>query len=185
MNFGIWSNGWRPHTSPQRAYEEDLNEIVLADELGMRDAWISEHHGEPLSVGKVDVLPAPDLLMCKAAALTTHIRFGAAVNNQDHMMHPVDTAQQTATAAHIIGNGRYIFGSDPVSPNPLFSEERGLSNDLRKERTVEALELILKCWTEDQPFDWDGRFWKGHQITVLQNPRATCQSRRRRFHQTR
>lgn len=171
MNFGIWSNGWRPHTSPQRAYEEDLNEIILADELGMRDAWVSEHHAEPVYVGKVDVLPAPDLLMCKAAALTKRIRFGAAVK-VIHLMHPVDSALQAATAAHVIGDGRYIFGFGSGFPNPLFSEERGMSDELRRERTAEALELILKCWTQEEPFDWDGRFWSGRNITVLPKPPA-------------
>ena len=47
MEFGIFSNGIRPHTSAARTYEEDIHEIVLADKLGFRDAYISEHHGEP------------------------------------------------------------------------------------------------------------------------------------------
>ena len=169
MNFGIWSNGWRPHTSPQLAYEEDLKEIILADELGMRDAWISEHHAEAVYVGRVDVLPAPDLLMCKAAGLTKRIRFGAAVK-VIHLMHPVDSALQAATAAHVVGDGRYIFGFGSGFPNPMFSQERGMSDDLRKERTAEALELILKCWAREEPFDWNGRFWSGRDITVLPKP---------------
>ncbi len=47
MEFGIFSNGFRPHTSAAQTYEEDIYEIVLADKLGFRDAYISEHHGEP------------------------------------------------------------------------------------------------------------------------------------------
>jgi len=171
VNFGIWSNGWRPHTSPQLAYEEDLKEIILADELGMRDAWISEHHAEAVYVGRVDVLPAPDLLMCKAAGLTKRIRFGAAVK-VIHLMHPVDSALQAATAAHVVGDGRYIFGFGSGFPNPMFSEERGMSGELRKERTEEALELILECWAQEEPFDWNGRFWSGRNITVLPKPPA-------------
>jgi hypothetical protein len=69
MRFGIWSNSGRPHTSAERAYEEDLHEILVADELGFHDAWVSEHFGEPLYVNRVDVLPVPELLMCKAAGL--------------------------------------------------------------------------------------------------------------------
>jgi hypothetical protein len=68
MEFGIFSNGFRPHTTASQTYEEDLAEIVLADQLGYRDAYISEHHGEPVYIGKVDTLPVPELLMCKAAA---------------------------------------------------------------------------------------------------------------------
>ncbi len=47
MHFGLFSNGIRRHTSAARSYDEDIAEIVLADELGFRDAYISEHHGEP------------------------------------------------------------------------------------------------------------------------------------------
>jgi hypothetical protein len=91
MEFGIFSNGFRPHTSASQTYEEDLAEIVLADQLGFRDAYISEHHGEPVYIDKIDTLPVPELLMCKAAALTKQIRMGAAVK-LIHRRHPVDTA---------------------------------------------------------------------------------------------
>ena len=109
MEFGIFSNGFRPHTSAAQTYQEDLAEIVLADQLGFRDAYISEHHGEPVYIGKVDTLPVPELLMCKAAALTTQIRMGAAVK-LIHLAHPVDTAIQAAVTDHVMGGGRFIFG---------------------------------------------------------------------------
>ena len=41
-------DGFRPHTTASQTYEEDLAEIVLADRLGFRDAYISERHGEPV-----------------------------------------------------------------------------------------------------------------------------------------
>ena len=86
MEFGIFSNGFRPHTTASQTYQEDLAEIVLADELGVRDAYISEHQGEPVYIGKVDTLPVPELLMCKAAAVTKRIRMGAAVK-LIHLIH--------------------------------------------------------------------------------------------------
>src|SRR6202044_2161332 len=109
MEFGIFSNGFRPHTTTSQTYEEDLAEIVLADQLGYRDAYISEDHGEPVYIGKVDTLQVPELLMCKAAAVTKRIRMGAAVKLIP-LHHPVDTATQAAVADHVIGDGRFIFG---------------------------------------------------------------------------
>ena len=53
MHFGIFSNGFRPHTTAAQTYEEDIREIVLADKLGFRDAYISEHRGEPPYVNRV------------------------------------------------------------------------------------------------------------------------------------
>ncbi|HEX3938776.1 MAG TPA: LLM class flavin-dependent oxidoreductase [Xanthobacteraceae bacterium] len=169
MEFGLFSNGFRPHTTAAQAYEEDLAEIVLADALGFRDCYISEHHGEPVYIDKVDTLPVPELLMCKAAALTKRIRMGAAVK-LIHLAHPVDTATQAATADNVIGGGRYIFGFGSGFPSPLFSDERGLSYADRHERLRESLDLILKCWTAKEPFDWDGKHWRGKGIVVLPRP---------------
>jgi limonene 1,2-monooxygenase len=169
MEFGIFSNGFRPHTTASQTYEEDLAEIVLADQLGFRDAYISEHHGEPVYIGKVDTLPVPELLMCKAAAVTKQIRMGAAVK-LIHLAHPVDTAIQAAVADHVIGGSRFIFGFGSGFPSPLFANERGLSYEDRHGRLRESLDLILKCWTAKEPFDWDGRYWKGKGIVATPQP---------------
>jgi limonene 1,2-monooxygenase len=169
MEFGIFSNGFRPHTTAAQTYDEDLAEIVLADQLGFRDVYISEHHGEPIYIDKVDTLPVPELLMCKAAALTKRIRFGAAVK-LIHLHHPLDTAIQAAVTDHVIGGGRFIFGYGSGFPSPLFSDERGLSYADRHERLREALELILKCWTAKEPFDWDGKHFRGKGIVATPRP---------------
>jgi limonene 1,2-monooxygenase len=169
MEFGIFSNGFRPHTSASRTYEEDLSEIVLADQLGFRDAYISEHHGEPVYIDKVDTLPVPELLMCKAAGLTKNIRMGAAVK-LIHLAHPVDTAIQAAVTDHVVGGGRFIFGFGSGFPNPLFANERGLSHEDRHPRLRESLDLILKCWTAEGPFDWDGKYWQGKNIVATPRP---------------
>jgi limonene 1,2-monooxygenase len=169
MEFGIFSNGFRPHTTASQTYEQDLAEIVLADQLGFRDAYISEHHGEPVYIDKVDTLPVPELLMCKAAALTRQIRMGAAVK-LIHLAHPVDTAIQAAVTDHVIGGSRFIFGFGSGFPNPLFAEERGLSHADRHDRMRESLDLILKCWTAQEPFDWDGKYWRGKGIVATPRP---------------
>ena len=168
MEFGLFSNGFRPHTTAAQTYEEDLFEIALADELGFRDAWISEHHGEPVYIDKVDTIPIPELLMCKAAAMTKRIRFGPAVKII-HLYHPVDTAQLAAVTDHLTG-GRYMFGFGSGFPNPLFSTERGLPYDERYPRMLEALELIRKCWTEHSVFDWEGQYWQAKAVTALPKP---------------
>jgi alkanesulfonate monooxygenase SsuD/methylene tetrahydromethanopterin reductase-like flavin-dependent oxidoreductase (luciferase family) len=142
---------------------------VLADQLGFRDAYISEHHGEPVYIDTIDTLPVPELLMCKAAALTRQIRMGAAVK-LIHLAHPVDTAIQAAVTDHVIGGGRFIFGFGSGFPNPLFANERGLSHEDRHSRLNESLDFILKCWTSPEPFDWDGKYWRGKSIVATPRP---------------
>jgi limonene 1,2-monooxygenase len=168
MEFGLFSNGHRQHTSAAQTYDEDLFEIVTADALGFQYAWISEHHAEPVYMNKVDTNPIPELLICKAAALTSQIRMGPAVKII-HLMHPVDVATQAAVTDHVT-NGRYIFGFGSGFPNAFFSEERGLSFEHRHERMMESLDLILKCWASDEPFDWNGTQWQGRGIVTTPKP---------------
>jgi alkanesulfonate monooxygenase SsuD/methylene tetrahydromethanopterin reductase-like flavin-dependent oxidoreductase (luciferase family) len=169
MEFGLFSNGFRPHTTAAKTYDEDIAEIVLADQLGFRDAYISEHHGEPPHIDAVDTIPVPELMMCKAAALTRHIRMGSAVQ-LIHLHHPVDVAVQAAVTSHMLGRGRYIFGFGTGFGNPNFSRSRGLSFEDRHARVRETLELVQKCWSTREPFDWDGQFWKGQGILALPKP---------------
>jgi alkanesulfonate monooxygenase SsuD/methylene tetrahydromethanopterin reductase-like flavin-dependent oxidoreductase (luciferase family) len=107
--------------------------------------------------------------MCKAAALTKRIRMGAAVK-LIHLAHPVDTAIQAAVTDHVVGGGRFIFGFGSGFPNPLFAGERGLSHEDRHPRLRESLDLILKCWTSPEPFDWDGKYWRGKNIVATPRP---------------
>lgn len=169
MEFGIFSNGFRPHTSAGQTYDEDIHEIVLADELGFRDAYISEHHGEPPYIGRVDTIPTPELMMCKAAGLTKQIRMGAAIKLL-HIQHPLDAAIQAAVTEHLLGEGRFIFGFGSGFPSPLFCEERGFSFEDRHDRLRESLDFVLKCWSDDAPFDWDGTHWKAKGVVALPKP---------------
>jgi len=45
-----------------------------------------------------------------------------------------------------------------------------LSFEDRGERQAESLDAILKCWNNDEPFDLDGRYWKGKGIIALPKP---------------
>lgn len=168
MEFGIFSNGFRPHTSAAQTYDEDIHEIVLADRLGFRDAYISEHHGEPPYIGTVDTIPVPEFMMCKAAALTKNIRMGAAVKLL-HLHHPLDVAIQAAVVDHLLG-GRFIFGFGSGFSSPLFSEERGLTFEDRHARLEESLKMVLKCWESTEPFDMAGKYWQGRNIVALPKP---------------
>jgi limonene 1,2-monooxygenase len=170
MEFGIFSNGFRPHSIAGDSYNEDIREIVLAEELGFRDAYISEHHGELPYINRVDTIPEPDLLMCKAAALTSKIRMGSAVK-LIHVHHPIDVAIQAAVTSHMLGPERYIFGFGTGFASPLFSQERGLTFEDRHARLAESLEAIIRCWTTDEPFDLDGQHWKGKGLIALPKPR--------------
>src|SRR6266702_7611132 len=63
-----------PHRAFADGYERDVAQIVLADQLGFREAWVGEHLTE-----RWENAPAPDLLLAQALALTKTVRLGTGV----------------------------------------------------------------------------------------------------------
>lgn len=163
MKFGLFSNGYRMRPVARDSYEEDLHEVVTADRLGFDEAWVSEH-----VVLRPDGLPVPEMFFCKAAALTTHIRFGAAVRLLP-VYHPLDVAYQAVVCDHLT-DGRYNFGYGSGAPAWWIHEPRGVSIDERHERMMESLEFVQQAWMAEEPFDFDGRFWQSKRVVVLPKP---------------
>src|SRR5207253_11249088 len=134
------------------SYDEDLFEVRLADRLGMREAWMSEHLRGRGS--RVDALSAADLFICKAAAVTKQIRIGPGVR-PIALYQPVQVALEAAVCDHLT-RGRYLFGFGVGVPNDNGMSQRGLGEDtiaIRRGRMHESIELIQKCWTATEPFD--------------------------------
>src|SRR5205807_7223161 len=150
-----------------QTYEEDIDEVVLADQLGFREAWIAE----PNHV-RANTVTHASLLMCKAAGLTEQIKFGSAIR-QLPLHHPVELVQE-ANMCDQVTKGRYLFG---YGGTHLVSHEqmhmRGIEvdgNDDTRAMVHESIEIILKAWTSTEPFDFEGRFWHGAGVHVLPEP---------------
>lgn len=163
MKFGIFSNGKRYGKSAAEGYDDDLEEILVAEQCGFHEAWISEHIG----VNRPATLPAPELLIARASALTERLRFGVGVRLLP-LYHPIDVASTAATLDHLT-KGRYLFGFGGGGPTSGM-EQRGLDRADRHAMMLESLDLIMKCWTESQPFDYEGQFYRGERINVLPKP---------------
>lgn len=165
MEFGLFLNGERHNEIAKATYDEDLEEVVLADELGFEEAWISEH-GTFLSWEKPDTMPCADLFICKAAALTKQIRMGPGIRPLP-FFHPLQVATDAAVCDHLT-NGRYIagFGLGIGTGNG----QRGELPGDRRVMMREAIDLILRSWSSPEPFDWDGEIWQGKDWHVIPQP---------------
>src|SRR5438094_7446232 len=168
MEFGLFSNGERGNRLAADTYDEDLLEVITADKLGFKEAWISEHPSLPR---RPDVVACADIFIAKASAMTKQIRFGPAVR-PIAIYHPVQVSLDAAMIEQLT-RGRYMFGfgvGDPAADGML---QRGIGPrdmNLMRERMNEALDLIMKCWTTDEPFDYEGAFWQGKGIQLLPKP---------------
>lgn len=91
MKLGVFM---MPVHSPEKdrtlCFQEDLDLVVLADELGYTEAWIGQYYSivwEPI--------PSNDVFIANAIAHTKHITFGTGVSIVQYH-HPVNMARRQA-----------------------------------------------------------------------------------------
>ncbi len=153
MKFGLLFNTdyhAEVHGSATEYFGQLLDQIVLAEELGFHSAWFGEHHYSAYSFG------APAVMLMAAAGRTSRIRLGTGVSLLP-IHHPIRLAEEYATLDVLCG-GRLEYGVGRGFLRyalDLF----GIDEDESHERYREAMQLILRAWTHDEPFSYDGKFW--------------------------
>jgi alkanesulfonate monooxygenase SsuD/methylene tetrahydromethanopterin reductase-like flavin-dependent oxidoreductase (luciferase family) len=155
MEFGYFA---MPSHPPERGLKEghdyDLSVLRDLDALGFTEAWIGEHHTAPW-----EPHPAPDLLIAQALLQTKRLRIGPGGFLLPYH-HPAELANRVAMLDHL-SEGRLMFGvaaSGLPSDWAMFNVD-GMSG-ANREMTREALDIILKLWSSEEPFHHEGRFWK-------------------------
>ncbi|MGH7095697.1 MAG: LLM class flavin-dependent oxidoreductase, partial [Stellaceae bacterium] len=155
MQYGLFT---MPSHPPERALHDghrwDLQTLRWADELGFFEAWIGEHHTAPW-----EPHPAPDLLIAQALMQTSRIRLAPGGFLLPYH-HPAELANRVAMLDHL-ADGRLNFG---VAASGLPSDWAMFHVDgnsgQHREMTREALDIILKMWSSDEPFDYNGKYWQ-------------------------
>ena len=154
MQVGLFT---MPSHPPERSLYDgqqwNLQVLRWADELGFSEAWIGEHSTPHLGAN-----PTPDLLIAQALLQTTRIRLGPGGFLLPYH-HPAELANRVAMLDHL-AQGRLNFGiaaSGLPSDWAMFDVD-GMSGENR-DMTREALEIILRLWTEEEPFEYRGKFW--------------------------
>jgi len=81
--------------------------------------------------------------------------------------NPVQVAEELAML-DTLSDGRLVVGLLRGITGEYLSY--GLNPIEARERTTEAMELILKAWTEPQPFGWQGRHFRFPTVSVWPRP---------------
>jgi alkanesulfonate monooxygenase SsuD/methylene tetrahydromethanopterin reductase-like flavin-dependent oxidoreductase (luciferase family) len=145
----------------QRSMALSLDQFALADELGFDWVTVAEHHYAPMSL-----TPNP---MVIAGALTQRVRRAkiALLGPDIPILNPVRVAEEFAMLDTLTG-GRVVAGMMRGTSNEYVTY--GLNPAESRERFQEALELILKVWSEPQPFGWIGRYYEFRAISIWPKP---------------
>ena len=67
--------------------------------------------------------------------------------------------------------GRFVVGLLRGTTNEYLSYD--LNPKEARERTDEGMELILKAWSEPQPFGWQGRYFQYRTVSIWPRPQTS------------
>src|SRR5580704_1406191 len=152
MQLGYFTMPLHP---PERDYTQTLKEdreaIILADKLGYAEAFVGEHVTD-----KAETITSCLVFIASLLNDTKRIKLGSGTVNLPNS-HPATIAAQVAMLDHLL-EGRFLFG---ISPGGLRSDAEVFGN-LDTDRTamfVEAIDMVLKIWSSDAPYNLQGKYW--------------------------
>ncbi len=144
-----------------RAMANSLDDAEMEDQLGFD--WIScaEHHFSPFSLSSN--------VAVQAAALSQRVKrariaiLGALVP----LNNPLRIAEEFAMIDNLT-NGRLIAGLIRGAPYEYLVYNVNPAES--RSRFEEGWDLILRAWTERQPFGWEGRHFQYRGISIWPRP---------------
>jgi alkanesulfonate monooxygenase SsuD/methylene tetrahydromethanopterin reductase-like flavin-dependent oxidoreductase (luciferase family) len=145
----------------QASMERALDNFELADQLGFDWVSVAEHHYAPGSL-----TPNP-MVMAAAAAQRVKRAKIALLGSTIPIQNPVRVAEELAMLDTLSG-GRLVAGMLRGTSNEYVTY--GVNPAESRERFVEALKLIIRAWTEPQPFGWLGRYYEYRTISIWPRP---------------
>jgi alkanesulfonate monooxygenase SsuD/methylene tetrahydromethanopterin reductase-like flavin-dependent oxidoreductase (luciferase family) len=165
MQFGLFFEWPNPELRDwQRLFEEGIEQIQLAEELGFDFILIAEHH-----FSNYGMSPAPLMQALAVADRTKHIRIGTAVLVLP-MWQPLRLAEEVAVLDNLT-NGRFFCGIGRGYQPHEFAR-LGVTSEESRVRFAESLDVLLKAWTSDTSFTYDGHFVKvPHGVVVWPKPK--------------
>jgi alkanesulfonate monooxygenase SsuD/methylene tetrahydromethanopterin reductase-like flavin-dependent oxidoreductase (luciferase family) len=165
VEWPVPPGAYDPATGAQ-AYRGMVDRVQYVEALGFDWVSLSEHHYSPRILTPNTAVSASYI-----AARSKKIKI-AVLGPIVSQSNPVQVAEELAML-DTLSQGRLIVGMLRGTTNEYLTFD--LNPAEARERTTEGMELILKAWTEPQPFGWQGRHYQFRTVSVwprpLQQPR--------------
>jgi alkanesulfonate monooxygenase SsuD/methylene tetrahydromethanopterin reductase-like flavin-dependent oxidoreductase (luciferase family)/putative sterol carrier protein len=170
MRFGIFyehqlPRPWQPD-SEERILNDALEQVELADRLGIDYVWEVEHH----FLEEYSHSSAPEVFLAAASQRTKRIRLGhGIVQIPPGFNHPARVAERIATL-DLISGGRVDFGTGESSSQAELGGF-GVERELKRDQWDESLDAITRMFVEEPFAGYDGRFLKMPPRNVVPKPK--------------
>ena len=143
-------------------YNRYLDELELAEQLGFDGLVVNEHHQNAYGL-----MPSPNLFAAMLARRTTTAKI-AVVGNALPLYNPPTRVAEELAILDVVTGGRLIAGM-VVGGGPEYYSY-GINPAEARRRFSEALDLVLRAWTEPGPFEFDGEFHKLRYVNPWPKP---------------
>ena len=162
MRFGLFTIvPWHESVTQEQALREAMEQIELADRLGIDEVWLGEHR-----FSRHGLLSGIWSFLGQVAARTKRIRIGTAVIVLP-LHNPILVAEEAAML-DVMSGGRLDFG---IGAGYQRQEFDGIGVDINesRERFTEAVDVIIKAWTEER-LTYHGKYTNVDDLWVLPKP---------------
>jgi alkanesulfonate monooxygenase SsuD/methylene tetrahydromethanopterin reductase-like flavin-dependent oxidoreductase (luciferase family) len=143
------------------AYRGMVERMQLVEKLGFDWISVSEHHYSPQRLTPNPIVSAAHLAACSRMIKIAVL--GPIISQSN----PVQVAEELAMLDNLMP-GRLVVGLLRGITGEYLTY--GLNPAEARERTTEGMELVLKAWTEAQPFGWQGRHYQFRTVSVWPRP---------------
>src|SRR5262245_22020371 len=146
----------------RQVYDEHFRQMELYEECGYDAVCINEHHAKPYGL-----MPSPNLIAAVLTQRTKRIKIGIFGNLPALHANPVRLAEEVAML-DVMSGGRIISGFVRGVPQEFLAYSVPLAD--ARPRLTEAWDLIVKAWTERQPFQWRGKYFDYDRVSIWPRP---------------
>src|SRR5438445_5189051 len=169
MRFGIFYEHQLPRPwdrdSERRLIADALDQVELADRLGIDSVWEVEHH----FLEEYSNSSASEVFLAAASQRTQRIRLGfGIVAIPPGYQHPARVAEKVSML-DLVSGGRVEFGSGETSSGAEL-EGFGVDRETKREQWDEALDVVTRMFVEEPFAGWDGRYVRMPARNVVPKP---------------
>jgi alkanesulfonate monooxygenase SsuD/methylene tetrahydromethanopterin reductase-like flavin-dependent oxidoreductase (luciferase family) len=160
--FGLWYDFRNPAGRPFEAfYQDTLDQIVRAEELGFGSVWLTEHH-----FAEDGYTPSPLVIAAAIGARTKQMRIGTSVVLLP-LHDPIRLAEDAATLSILTG-GRFDLGL-AAGYREIEFQTFGRSLRNRPSLMEEGVEIIRRAWAGES-IEFQGKRFRYPDVKVYPTP---------------
>ncbi|HEY1926329.1 MAG TPA: LLM class flavin-dependent oxidoreductase [Caulobacteraceae bacterium] len=165
-NRSVWVDIDQKLFDPVKAHEvynTYMDLLEYADTLGFDGIGVNEHHQNGYGI-----MPSPNIIAAGLARRTKNAALVVLGNSIALYNPPVRVAEEFAMLDCISG-GRLVAGF-PVGTSMDTNYCYGQIPALTREKYAEAHDLIIRAWTEREPFAFNGHYNKLRHVNIWPRP---------------